>query len=172
MKKLFVYIMLAAVSFTANAGNNEIGVLGGIKTDGGYTASIAYYRKVGMLQIGPVLEMSSVVKTYKFLTFNTNTYTAISPGVNVNVALPFPKGHIYPGVTARYRIGSGSLYEYKGLEYGLQAGVVYKLVKFLSINVETGFRLENIGVFDATDKELGRLKNSFIPITAGVRLHF
>lgn len=172
MKRFITYILLATLPVVAHAGNNEIGVLGGIKTDGGYTVSAAFYRKFKMLQVGAVLEMSSVVKKYNFITFSTNNYTAISPGVNVNIAVPFPKGYIYPGVTARYRMGSGSIYEYKGLEYGLQAGVVYKLVKFLSLNVETGFRLENIGVYNAGNTELGRLKNSFIPITAGVRLHF
>lgn len=156
----------------ASAGKNEIGVLGGVKSDGGYTASIAYYRQLGMLQVAPVLEFGSVTKKYSFLAFTTNGYSYISPGLNVNVAIPFPKGYIYPGVTARYRMGNGSIYEYKGLEYGLQAGVVYKIVKFLSVNVETGFRLESIGVYGTNNTKFGSLSNSFIPITAGIRLHF
>src|SRR5690606_31027230 len=94
---------------------------------------------------------------------------AVSPGINANIVFPFPKGYIYPGITVRYRIGSDAVYDYRGVDYGLQAGVVIRLIKSLSANAETGFRAGGISIIDAAGVKRGSAGNIIIPIAAGLR---
>lgn len=172
MKKLITVLLILLLSVGAEAQKHEIGVLGGIRSEGGWTGSVAYYHKIWKFQIGPVLEYTGINKQYTFVAFTTSSYTAIAPGVNANIIVPISKGYIYPGVTARYRIGNDGTYDHNGMEYGVQAGIVYKLVKFLALNVETGFRTNKINIIDGTSAKVGSTSSVSIPITAGIRLRF
>lgn len=169
MKK-YIFILLMMVPFAMQAQRIEAGLLGGLKSDGGWTGSAALYVKLWKLQVGPVVEMNSTTGKYVFPTFATSTYTAIMPGVNVNYTFPFPRGYVYPGITTRYRIGNDGASDYRGVDYGLQLGVVFKLVKSLSLNVETGFRSENTNVTNPLGK--GTITNTYIPMTVGLRWSF
>ena len=170
MLKKYIIVMLLLLPVAAKAQKMEAGLLGGIKSDGGWTGSAAFYLKLWQLQVGPVVEMHSTRGKYVFPTFATSTYTAILPGVNVNYIFPITRGYVYPGITARYRTGNDGLADYNGVDYGLQMGVVFKLVKSLSLNAETGFRSENTNVTHPSGS--GKITNTYIPITVGLRFGF
>lgn len=173
MRRVLTFLFLLTAFHSTYAQKLEVGVLGGVRSNGGWTTSLSYHHKIGKVQPGLVVEYNYIDKKYTFLTFTTSEYYAISPGVNLNLPLSIDKGYIYPGVALRYSSGNDGAYLHKGLEYGIHAGIMYKLVSLLYLNVETGFRSNAFNITDAsTGSKLGTTKSVLIPITAGLRLSF
>lgn len=171
MKKIVAAAILMISAFTANAQRHEMGILGGIRSDGAWTGSAGYYFKLGKVQLGPEVEFNGINKTYISYGYTTGTYTSIAPGINVNYLIPITRGFVYPGITAHYQFASDNQYDYRSRDLGVQLGVIIKLVKKLSLNAETGLRTESTR-FESNGAGNGRgiISNMIIPAAVGIRL--
>lgn len=171
MKKIVAAAVLMISALTVNAQRHEVGILGGMRSDGAWTGSAGYYFKLGKVQLGPEVEFNGINKTYTTFGFTTGTYTTIAPGANINYLIPITRGYVYPGLTGHYQFASDNLYDYSAIDIGVQLGIIIKLVKKLSLNAETGLRAETTK-FESNVAGIGSgtISNMIIPFAVGVRL--
>lgn len=184
MIKRIALIALLLLPVWATAQKSEIGVAGGVRSDGSYIGSLAYYLKLWKLQVGAVGELSQVNTNRSSIIggFNDPGTHVFCPGINVNFIIPFPRGYVYPGIAGRYTAGIDE--KVKGIDLGLHAGIVVKLVKSLSVNAEIGARYQDVkyeGVMNkltfattepAMPVVINRLSYMYVPMTLGLRLAF
>lgn len=171
MKKIVAAAVLMISALTANAQRHEFGILGGIRSDGAWTGSAGYYFKLGKVQLGPEVEFNGINKTYTTFGNTTGTYTTIAPGANVNYLIPITGGYVYPGITGHYQFASDNVYDYSTVDFGVQLGIIIKLVKKLSLNAETGLRTESTKFKpNGTGIGGGTISNMIIPFAVGIRL--
>lgn len=175
MKKILFALTLILATTSVQTNAMELGLMGGYRTDGTWTGSMVYYFNVWRLQFGPVVEVSNIERNFTILnTTSTLSYTQVSPGLNANFRIPFKRGYVYPGVTGRYQLGSDGTYAYRGIDYGINAGIVVNIIgKVLALNAETGFRVSNIKqTLVSSGADVTSVSTPFVPAQLGIRLRF
>ncbi len=138
MIKRIALIVLLLSPVWATAQRSEIAMAGGVKAGSGFTGSLGYNFKLWKIQLGAVAEVNMINN----MSFRSATnYKTFAPGANLNFIISFPRGYAYPGVAYRYNAGEGTDgSKIKGSEMGVHGGVAIKIIKSLSVNVETGVR--------------------------------
>lgn len=166
MKRSISVVVFLLVAFTAVAQEDdinkkqEISVLGGFKVGEGPAFSVNYFVPVSSVLVGPVVEGAVVDLP------SGGTATAIIPGVNICLKFSIPYGHIYGGVTGRYRLAT----DYSGTEFGMVLGGAIFFSEHWGVNFETGYRAYSVS--EKQIPEYLRTTSSNVPLMVGVRYRF
>lgn len=171
--KYFIAIIICFTVFKTSA--QELAIQGGVKSNFGWIGAIKYNANFSNLQLSLVGELRKHESHFFAYRRSGEDYTALGVGLDLNFRSEFKSGYVYPGLVLRHVSGDDGVLNYRGLEFGVQAGVLLKVADALGLSLESGFRVTNMRYTSRgnyTNNVSGNSNEAYIPLQVGLRFVF